>query len=60
MPDSQRARLTLLQSSLTYRDDRLAGFDAAVLMEVVEHLDPTGCRAWNGRCSATPGRGRCW
>jgi 3' terminal RNA ribose 2'-O-methyltransferase Hen1 len=40
MPDSQRARLTLLQSSLTYRDDRLAGFDAAVLMEVVEHLDP--------------------
>ena len=40
MPDSQRARLTLLQSSLTYRDDRLAGFDAAVLMEVIEHLDP--------------------
>ena len=40
MPDSQRARLRLLQSSLTYRDDRLAGFDAAVLMEVIEHLDP--------------------
>jgi 3' terminal RNA ribose 2'-O-methyltransferase Hen1 len=39
MPDSQRSRLTLLQSSLTYRDDRLAGFDAAVLMEVIEHLD---------------------
>lgn len=39
MPDSQRARLRLLQSSLTYRDERLAGFDAAVLMEVVEHLD---------------------
>ena len=34
------ARLTLLQSSLTYRDERLAGFDAAVLMEVVEHVDP--------------------
>ena len=40
MPDGQRARLTLAQSSLTYRDARLAGLDAAVLMEVIEHLDP--------------------
>ncbi len=40
MPDSQRQRLTIFQSSLTYRDDRLAGLDAAVLMEVIEHLDP--------------------
>jgi predicted kinase len=40
MPDSQRARLELLQSSATYRDDRLAGHDAVVLMEVVEHVDP--------------------
>lgn len=40
MPDSQRARLRLIQSSLTYRDQRLAGYDAVVLMEVVEHLDP--------------------
>ena len=40
MPDSQRARLQLLQSSATYRDDRLAGHDAVVLMEVIEHLDP--------------------
>ena len=40
MPERQRARLRLLQSSLTYRDDRLAGLDAAVLMEVVEHVDP--------------------
>jgi 3' terminal RNA ribose 2'-O-methyltransferase Hen1 len=40
MPDKQRARLTIFQSSLTYRDDRLAGLDAAVLMEVIEHLDP--------------------
>ncbi|MGH3485264.1 MAG: 3' terminal RNA ribose 2'-O-methyltransferase Hen1, partial [Nocardioidaceae bacterium] len=39
MPDSQRARLRLLQSSLTYRDSRLAGYDAVVLMEVIEHLD---------------------
>ncbi|WP_426593664.1 3' terminal RNA ribose 2'-O-methyltransferase Hen1 [Cellulomonas sp. McL0617] len=39
LPDSVRARLTLLQSSVTYRDDRLAGADAIVLMEVVEHVD---------------------
>ncbi|MEP7331164.1 MAG: 3' terminal RNA ribose 2'-O-methyltransferase Hen1 [Terracoccus sp.] len=40
LSDSQRARLTLRQSSLTYRDAALAGFDALVLMEVIEHLDP--------------------
>ena len=40
MPESQRARLRLLQSSLTYRDGRLTGYDAVVLMEVIEHLDP--------------------
>nr|WP_217168067.1 3' terminal RNA ribose 2'-O-methyltransferase Hen1 [Sanguibacter keddieii] len=39
MPDAQRARLGLLQSSVTYRDDRFAGHDAVVLSEVVEHLD---------------------
>jgi len=39
MPDSQRARLRLIQSSLTYRDERFAGYDAIVLMEVIEHLD---------------------
>jgi 3' terminal RNA ribose 2'-O-methyltransferase Hen1 len=40
MPDQQRARLDIFQSALTYRDDRLAGLDAAVLMEVIEHVDP--------------------
>ena len=40
LPERQRARLTLLQSALTYTDARLRGYDAAVLMEVVEHLDP--------------------
>jgi 3' terminal RNA ribose 2'-O-methyltransferase Hen1 len=40
MDDRRRERIRLVQSSLTYRDDRLAGFDAMVLMEVVEHLDP--------------------
>ncbi|MGI8450866.1 MAG: 3' terminal RNA ribose 2'-O-methyltransferase Hen1 [Streptosporangiaceae bacterium] len=40
MPDRMRERLDLLQSSLTYADARLAGLDAAVLMEVIEHVDP--------------------
>ncbi len=39
MPDRRRARVNLLQSSLTYRDERIAGFDAAVLMEVIEHVE---------------------
>ena len=40
MPERQAARLKLMQGSLTYRDRRLEGFDAAALVEVVEHLDP--------------------
>ncbi|ADB31716.1 Methyltransferase type 12 [Kribbella flavida DSM 17836] len=40
MSDRQRERLRLFQSSVTYADERLAGVDAAVLMEVVEHVDP--------------------
>jgi 3' terminal RNA ribose 2'-O-methyltransferase Hen1 len=40
MAPRQRERLRLMQGSLTYRDRRLVGFDAAILMEVVEHLDP--------------------
>lgn len=39
-PDRVRERIRLLQSSVTYQDDRIAGMDAAVLMEVVEHIDP--------------------
>ncbi|WP_265522980.1 3' terminal RNA ribose 2'-O-methyltransferase Hen1 [Oerskovia flava] len=39
--DAERERVRLLQSSLTYTDDRLTGFDAAVLMEVIEHVDPS-------------------
>ena len=40
MPPRQRARIELLHGSLLYRDDRLKGFDAATVIEVVEHLDP--------------------
>ena len=39
LPPTVRARLTLIQGSLTYRDARLRGYDAAALVEVIEHLD---------------------
>jgi len=39
LSERQGERIRLIQSSLTYRDDRLVGYDAAVLMEVIEHLD---------------------
>ncbi|MGW0247756.1 3' terminal RNA ribose 2'-O-methyltransferase Hen1 [Nocardia goodfellowii] len=40
MPERTAQRLTLLQGALTYTDARLRGYDAAVLMEVIEHVDP--------------------
>jgi 3' terminal RNA ribose 2'-O-methyltransferase Hen1 len=40
MAPRQRERVSLIQSALTYRDSRLAGFDAAAVVEVIEHLDP--------------------
>jgi 3' terminal RNA ribose 2'-O-methyltransferase Hen1 len=40
LPERQRQRIQLLHGSLTYRDTRLAGFDAAAVVEVIEHLDP--------------------
>ncbi|OLT31449.1 3' terminal RNA ribose 2'-O-methyltransferase Hen1 [Actinomadura sp. CNU-125] len=42
-PGPSRARdrvADLFQGALTYADDRFGGYDAAVLMEVVEHIDP--------------------
>ncbi|HEX8240294.1 MAG TPA: 3' terminal RNA ribose 2'-O-methyltransferase Hen1 [Allosphingosinicella sp.] len=39
MPDLQRKRIELLQGSLVYRDERLKGFDAAALVEVIEHIE---------------------
>lgn len=35
-----RDRVRLIHGSLVYRDRRLEGFDAAALIEVIEHLDP--------------------
>jgi len=40
MPPRQQKRIRLIQGSLLYRDKRIEGFDAAVLVEVIEHLDP--------------------
>lgn len=40
LPDRQKQRIALLHGSLMYRDERLKGFDAVVLVEVVEHMDP--------------------
>jgi 3' terminal RNA ribose 2'-O-methyltransferase Hen1 len=39
LPERQRQRIQLLHGSLIYRDERLAGFDAAAVVEVIEHLD---------------------
>jgi 3' terminal RNA ribose 2'-O-methyltransferase Hen1 len=41
LTERQLARITLRQSALTYTDATLAGYDAAVLMEVIEHIDPS-------------------
>lgn len=40
MSEKQRQRLSLFQSSISYRDKRFGGFDAAALVEVIEHLEP--------------------
>lgn len=40
LPAAQAERVKLLHGALTYRDARLSGFDAAAVVEVIEHLDP--------------------
>jgi 3' terminal RNA ribose 2'-O-methyltransferase Hen1 len=39
LPTKMKERIRLIHGSLTYRDKRLAGFDAATVVEVIEHLD---------------------
>lgn len=39
LPPFQKERIKLFQGSLTYRDQRLEGYDAAAVVEVIEHLD---------------------
>ncbi|HKN60086.1 MAG TPA: 3' terminal RNA ribose 2'-O-methyltransferase Hen1 [Candidatus Acidoferrales bacterium] len=40
LPTMQKERIRLIHGSLTYRDQRLAGYDAATVVEVIEHQDP--------------------
>ncbi|QIR39930.1 3' terminal RNA ribose 2'-O-methyltransferase Hen1 [Tolypothrix sp. PCC 7910] len=39
LPRNQWQRLQLIQGALTYQDKRLKGYDAATVIEVIEHLD---------------------
>lgn len=41
-----RDRIQLIQGSLMYRDRRLQGFDLAIVIEVIEHLDAARLRAF--------------
>jgi len=40
LPPMQKERIRLIHGSLTYKDKRLAGYDAATVVEVIEHQDP--------------------
>ena len=46
LPERQRQRIRLIHGALTYRDERLANFDAAAIVEVIEHLDPPRLKAF--------------
>lgn len=41
-----KERVNLLHGSLVYRDSRLAGYDLACVVEVIEHLEPERLRAF--------------
>jgi 3' terminal RNA ribose 2'-O-methyltransferase Hen1 len=41
LPAQERERISVFQASLTYRDARFAGFDAACVVEVIEHIEPS-------------------
>lgn len=38
-PMQRQHKVELIQSSLIYRDERIQGFDAATVIEVIEHMD---------------------
>ncbi|MGB3799237.1 MAG: methyltransferase, partial [Lewinella sp.] len=46
LPPKQWERLKLWQGALTYRDERMNGFDAAAVVEVIEHLDENRLQAF--------------
>jgi 3' terminal RNA ribose 2'-O-methyltransferase Hen1 len=60
LPPTVRQRIELIHGSLMYRDKRLSGFDAAAVIEVVEHLDPPRLAAFERvvfECAQTAGGG---
>jgi 3' terminal RNA ribose 2'-O-methyltransferase Hen1 len=46
MSPRQKERIDLFQGALTYKDKRLEGFDAAAIVEVIEHLDENRLQAF--------------
>lgn len=46
MAPKQRERIQLFQGALTYQDKRLEGYEAAAIVEVVEHLDENRLQAF--------------
>lgn len=40
MQPYRKNKLTLMQASLTYRDERFGGYDCACVIEVIEHIEP--------------------
>jgi 3' terminal RNA ribose 2'-O-methyltransferase Hen1 len=46
MAPKQKERIDLFQGALTYKDKRLEGFDAAAIVEVIEHLDLNRLRSF--------------
>lgn len=46
MPPKQKERISIIQGALTYRDKRVEGFDAAAIVEVIEHLDLNRLKAF--------------
>ncbi len=46
LPTRQQARIRLKQGSLMYQDETLTGYDAAAVVEVIEHLDADRLKAF--------------
>ena len=46
--------MKLIHGSLMYRDKHLEGYDAATVVEVIEHLDPPRLQPLNECYSARP------